>query len=216
MTPAFPPRSATLAAALLAGLLALGAAPAQASLLDISYSGTVTALTPVGMPDGVVVGDIASIHLRLDTDSLIDITAPVNHVFGRSYGLVQATRLDAPDAWLAVQIHGHAFKQTDRVPYRDTPGIGITGPFAYFVDGSFAGISYFGVYAGNGFTTKGLSGEPSDFVGGVFSDAVSGPSYTGSFDPGSLHISAVPEPASALMIVAGLAALSLRRSRATA
>lgn len=209
---------AKLATATLAALLALAQAPAHAGLLDISYSGTVTAFTAGGMPQGVQIGDVASVHLRLDTDALTDITATANAVYGTSYAQVQATRLDTAGASLSLGIHGFVFTQADHIPFLDNAAVGMTGPFAFFVNGSFGGISYFGLNAaGNGFSTKGLMPEPFDFAGGSF--AAAGPSYAGYFDPASLRVAPVPEPTSALLLAAGLAglgALSLRRLRTTA
>lgn len=206
---------ARVAATTLAGLLALAHAPAHAGLLDISYGGTVTAFTYGGMPQDVEVGDLVSVHLRMNTDALIDITTSANAVYGTSYAKVQATRLDAAGAWLSLSVHGHAFTAADHIPFLENAAVGMTGPFAFFLDGGFGGISYFGLNAtGNGFSTKGLMPEPFDFAGGSF-DAP-GPSYAGYFDTASLHITPVPEPASALLLVAGLAALSLRRLRTIA
>ena len=211
----FTARQATVAVATLAGLLALAHAPARAGLLDISYSGTVTTFTFGGMPQDVQVGDVVSVHLRMNTDALIDITTTANAFYGTTYAKVQATRLDAAGASLSLGIHGHAFTPADHIPFLDNSAVGMTGPFAFFLNGGFGGISYFGLNAtGNGFSTKGLAPEPFDFAGGSF--AAAGPSYAGYFDPASLHITAVPEPASALLLAAGLAALTLRRLRATA
>jgi hypothetical protein len=189
-----PPRTLVIAA-----MLAV-ATPASAGLYQYSYTGTVEAEWDPALSNGVVVGDTAHVIVRYDPAALIDITAAANALYGTAYTDLKGATLT--DLW--VTLGPTSFTAANHFPLFPDPGV--VQPAVLFNNGAFFGIAYFGVdfIANATFVTAGAAPETFDFVGGNFIGAA-GPSFGGHFDYAKAVGTAVPEPASWALMVAGFA-----------
>lgn len=79
--------------------------------------------------------------------------------------------------------------------------------FSSFLDGTIQGLLEFTIERGSGANVFRVSDDLT--LGRAFSPTIA---ITGNINPSSFEISAVPEPASLLLVAGGLACLSARRS----
>ena len=151
-------RNLTCVALSVAGLLL--SAPAWASYVDVTYSGTVDQVGPGG-PASVTVGTPITFNVVFDTARLVDYTASVDAVIPPAAAFSSektASLSDDPFASLTITVGSITFTKFDGVNYGtpcgDTPisscsnptsptgGLGAGNlPAAEYLDGSFAGVA---------------------------------------------------------------------------
>jgi hypothetical protein len=216
-----------------AGITGAAAGPARAAdaAVQVAYSGAI--VYAVGAPfPGVRVGTPIHYRLVFHTDYLVDHTASLDQFLKDSNApvlfsnFVAASLSDDPDASLSFSFGRLSFNRYDALGY-GTPGGGGPGdlgsgdfPTADFSNGQFLGVGgHFyanSVYVDADPVAYIEGGIPTPFVAIQFdndSNAI-GEAF-GYFDPSSVQISSVPEPAAWAVMLLGLGGLgtALRSAR---
>ncbi len=184
---------------------------ASASLIDVSFFGTVTSVTNPAEAQGVVVGDLLSVLFRYDTADLVDVSAVVEDAFGTPPpGILTAATLTGPDNFLSVTLAGRSFTAADDVDFgQGNPPF----PLAVFLNGALLGVEFLTSFEENFFLalfpTANLMGVSPAFFGAPL-DAE--PAFEGTVDVANAVTTQVPEPATVTLLALGFGLLPASRT----
>lgn len=189
------------------------ASAAQASMVNIKYDGVITEVLDPTASFGFHTGDVIYYSVTFDPSRLVDVSQTffnIDFITGLPVsipGLRTASLSDDPRASVSVQIGSYAFTKFDALGYGQDFGLGV-GNFPVVV---FDGTTFLGAVldagAPNGFELDSdpiarlLHYFPDDVLS--FDDNSGNAGFVASTDIAHAVTTAVPEPASWLMMIVG-------------